>query len=248
MATIYLSPSLQPYNSYVGGGNEQEYMNLVADAMEPYLRTNGIAFTRNRIGMTLGEVIRDSNKGDYDLHLAIHSNAAPESLSGQLQGTDVYYYPYSSRGKRAAMLIAENFKKIYPDPSKVQARPTTTLAEITKTNAPAVLIEVAYHDNSEDAEWIRTHVQEIAKNLVESLTMYFGVPFISPPQPERVGVVRTMGGNLNIRRRPTTDSEIVGQIPNGAETRIFGETGGWYVTRYGNITGYVRGDYIEIVR
>ena len=37
MATIYLSPSLQPYNSYVGGGNEQEYMNLVADAMEPYL-------------------------------------------------------------------------------------------------------------------------------------------------------------------------------------------------------------------
>ena len=112
MATIYLSPSLQPYNSYVGGGNEQEYMNLVADAMEPYLRTNGIAFTRNRIGMTLGEVIRDSNKGDYDLHLAIHSNAAPESLSGQLQGTDVYYYPYSSRGKRAATLIAENFKKI----------------------------------------------------------------------------------------------------------------------------------------
>ena len=248
MATIYLSPSLQPYNSYVGGGNEQEYMNLVADAMEPYLRTNGIAFTCNRIGMTLGEVIRDSNKGDYDLHLAIHSNAAPESLSGQLQGTDVYYYPYSSRGKRAAMLIAENFKKIYPDPSKVQARPTTTLAEITKTNAPAVLIEVAYHDNSEDAEWIRTHVQEIAKNLVESLTMYFGVPFISPPQPERVGVVRTMGGNLNIRRRPTTDSEIVGQIPNGAETRIFGETGGWYVTRYGNTTGYVRGDYIAIVR
>ena len=53
---------------------------------------------------------------------------------------------------------------------------------------------------------------------------------------------------MNIRRRPTTDSEIVGQIPNGAETRIFGETGGWYVTRYGNTTGYVRGDYIEIVR
>ncbi|MDD5952106.1 MAG: SH3 domain-containing protein [Oscillospiraceae bacterium] len=247
MATIYLSPSLQPYNLYEGGGNEQQYMNLIADAMEPYLRTNGIQFTRNRLGMTLGQVIRESNSGNYDLHLAIHSNAAPEDLSGQLYGTDVYYYPYSWRGKRAATIIADNFKKIYPDPSRVQARPTTTLAEITKTNAPAVLIEVAYHDNSRDAEWIRTHVDEIAQNLVQSLTMYFGIPFITPPQPERVGIVRTQGGNLNIRRKPTTDSEIIGQIPNGAQVTVFGQTGNWYVVQYGNVTGYVRGDYLEIV-
>lgn len=247
MATIYLSPSLQPFNQYVGEGNEQYYMNLIADAMEPYLRTNGIRFTRNQIGMTLGQVIRDSNSGYYDLHLAIHSNAAPESLAGKLQGTDVYYYTYSERGKRAATIFADNFKKIYPDPSKVQIRPTTTLAEITKTNAPAILIEVAYHDNSEDAEWIRTHIQEIAQNLVQSLTIYFGIPFITPPQKERTGIVRTQGGNLNIRRKPTTDSEIVGQIPNGAEVQIFGETGGWYVVQYGNVVGYVRSDYISIV-
>ena len=246
MAVIYLSPSLQPYNEYAGGGNEQQYMNLVADAMVPYLRTNGIQFTRNSIGMTLGQVIRESNSGYYDLHLALHSNAAPENLSGRLQGTDVYYYPYSWRGKRAAEIIAENFKKIYPDPSKVDAVPTTTLAEVTKTNAPAVLIEIAYHDNTEDAQWIRDNIQAIAKNLVESLTMYFGIPFISPPQPERTGIVRTKGGNLNIRRKPTTDSEIIGQIPNGAEVKIFGQTGNWYVAQYGNTVGYVFGDYIVI--
>lgn len=246
MAIIYLSPSLQPYNEYVGGGNEQQYMNLIADAMVPYLRTNGIQFTRNHIGMTLGQVIRESNSGYYDLHLAIHSNAAPDSLSGQLQGTDVYYYPYSQRGKRAADIIAKNFKKIYPDPSEVKAVPTTSLVEITKTNAPAVLIEIAYHDNTEDAQWIRDNIQEIAKNLVESLTIYFGIPFLSPPQPERVGIVRTKGGNLNIRRKPTTDSEIIGQIPNGAQVQIFGETGNWYVAQYGSVTGYVFGDYIEI--
>ncbi len=246
MATLYLSPSLQPFNQYAGEGNEQYYMNLIADAMEPYLRTNGIQFTRNQIGMTLVEVIQDSNSGYYDLHLAIHSNAAPESLSGQLQGTDVYYYAYSERGKRAAEIFAENFKKIYPDPSQVKAVPTTSLAELTKTNAPAILIEVAYHDNSEDAQWIRTHIQEIAQNLVQSLTIYFGVPFITPPQPERTGVVRTQGGNLNIRRKPTTDSEIIGQIPNGAEVQVFGETGNWYVVRYGGVTGYARGDYLSI--
>ena len=113
MPIIYLSPSLQPFNKYVNGGDEQYYMNLVADAMEPYLRANGIQYVRSSRDMTLGQAIRQSNEGYYDLHLALHSNAAPESLSGQLQGTDVYYYPASVRGKQAATIIAENFKNIY---------------------------------------------------------------------------------------------------------------------------------------
>ncbi|HBN80255.1 MAG TPA: peptidoglycan hydrolase, partial [Ruminococcaceae bacterium] len=47
MPNIYLSPSLQPYNEYVNGGSEQYHMNILADHMEPYLRANGIRFTRN---------------------------------------------------------------------------------------------------------------------------------------------------------------------------------------------------------
>ncbi|MEG2213412.1 MAG: N-acetylmuramoyl-L-alanine amidase, partial [Clostridiales bacterium] len=37
MPTIYLSPSTQEYNEYVTEFNEEYYMNLIADAMEPYL-------------------------------------------------------------------------------------------------------------------------------------------------------------------------------------------------------------------
>ena len=37
MPKIYLSPSTQEFNQYVGGGNEEQYMNLLADYMEPYL-------------------------------------------------------------------------------------------------------------------------------------------------------------------------------------------------------------------
>ena len=43
MPKIYLSPSTQEYNPYVtGNGSEEYFMNLVADAMEPYLLANGI--------------------------------------------------------------------------------------------------------------------------------------------------------------------------------------------------------------
>ena len=91
MPKIYLSPSLQEYNPYVDGGNEEYYMNLIADAMEPYLNSSGIQFTRNEPSQKLSQAIAQSNAGNYDLHLALHSNAAPPALSGQIRGTDVYY-------------------------------------------------------------------------------------------------------------------------------------------------------------
>ncbi len=37
MPVIYLSPSTQENNRYVNGGTEEEWMNRLADAMEPYL-------------------------------------------------------------------------------------------------------------------------------------------------------------------------------------------------------------------
>ena len=244
MPTIYLSPSLQPYNQYSGGGDEQYYMNKVADAMIPYLDANGIAYTRNTPNTSLGQAIRESNAGQYDLHLALHSNASPPSLSGQMEGVDVYYYPGSSRGKRAAEIFADNFKELYPDPSKVKTVPTTTLVEVTKTNAPAVLMEIGYHDNPQDADWIRSNIDAIAKTLVRSLTEYFGLPFNSHVQPKRTGRVTVQSGNLNLRNKPGLEGDIIGKLPNGAVVTILGKTGNWYVVEYQGQEGYASADYI----
>ncbi|MEG1930971.1 MAG: N-acetylmuramoyl-L-alanine amidase [Anaerovorax sp.] len=180
MPSIYLSPSLQEFNKYVNGGNEEYYMNLIADAMIPYLRANQISFTRNNPTDTLSKVIAQSNAGNYDLHLALHSNSSPENLSGVLQGPDVYYYTYSEDGQRAAYIIADNLKDIYPDPGLVTTVPNTSLAELRRVKAPAVLVEIAYHDNDADAQWIKDNINGIAANLVLSLTEYFGIPFVNP--------------------------------------------------------------------
>ena len=58
--------------------------------------------------------------------------------------------------------------------------PTTTLVELRRTKAPAVLVEVAYHDNVEDANWIINNIEEIAENLALSVADFLGVPFIEP--------------------------------------------------------------------
>lgn len=180
MPKIYLSPSTQEYNPYTGGGNEEYYTNLIADAMVPYLRASGITFSRNNPGGTVGDSIRSSNSGTYDLHLAIHSNAAPDRLAGTIQGPDVYYYRTSPDGRRAADIIANNLTLIYPIPSLVTVLPTTALAELKRTKAAAVLVEIAYHDNEKDADWIRNNIQTIARNLSLSVCDYLGVQFAEP--------------------------------------------------------------------
>lgn len=178
MASAFISPSTQEFNQFVTGGTEEYYANLIADAMVPYLRAAGIDFTRNDPGGTVTDSINASNAGNYDFHLAIHSNAAPPSLSGRIQGPNVYYYRDSVKSKAAAEIFANNLKLIYPYPELVKTVPTTTLAELRRTKIPAVLVEVAYHDNVEDANWIISNIEVIAENLSLSLADVLGVPFV----------------------------------------------------------------------
>ena len=245
MPSIYLSPSTQEWNPYVTGGTEEYYMNLVADAMEPYLRASGIAFTRNTPDMTAASSIRASNAGNYDLHVALHSNAAPAANAGNVRGAEVYYAPGSVYGKKAAEIIAKNLKAIYPRPDRVRALTTTSLGEVTKTKAPAVLIEFAYHDNVEDANWIKNNINAIARNVVLSLTEYFGLPFIAPG-PVRQGTVSVGQGSLNIRSRPTTSSQVVAHAYNGNPITVYGRWKDWYSVNYNGVTGFANANYVKV--
>ena len=178
MPRIYLSPSTQEYNPYVtGNGSEEYFMNLVADAMEPYLLANGIQFSRNTPDMTAASSIRQANRGDYDFYLALHSNASGPGSQGQNRGVIAFYYPTSANGRRGAEIIARNMQEIYPLPERVVTRPTTTLGEVRQPRAPAVLVEIGYHDNEADARWIESHIDAIGQNLAMSMAEYFGLPF-----------------------------------------------------------------------
>ena len=244
MPIIYLSPSTQEGNLYVPGGSEEYYMNLIADAMVPYLRSNGIQYVRNTPDMTAGQAIRASNAGNYDFHLALHSNAAPESRYGQKRGVEVYYDPRSYWGKKAAEIIAKNLKLIYPLPDQVSAIPTRSLGEVDRTKAPAVLIEFAYHDNVDDANWIINNVEKIASNVAYSLTEYFGIPFIQPAPP-RPGIVSTQSTALNVRSRPSTSAAVIGRLYPGQQVTVWGEWEDWYVVEADDLVGYAASRYIR---
>lgn len=246
MPFLFLSPSTQDFNPYVTTGNEQYWMNQLADRMEPYLAASGLNVTRNDPGGSAAQSIRASNSGTYDFHLALHSNASPEALAGRQRGVDIYYFPTSEEGLRMANILVDNLKPIYPLPERVRALPTVLIGEVRRTNAPSVLAELGYHDNVEDADWLTGNLETIAAALSEGVTEYFGLPFLTPSEPQ-TGIVTLSSGTLNLRSLPTTDAAVLAQLPNGASVTVLGAFDDWYTVEYNGLNGFASRRYLTIL-
>ena len=245
MPRIYLSPSTQEYNPYVNEGTEELWMNLLADAMEPMLTASGILYDRNSPDMTAASSIAASNRGNYDLHLALHSNASGAQQAGQQRGIIAFYFPGSAQGMAAADFFVDGLKVIYPLPNQVRTQATTTLGEIRLTRAPSVLLELGFHDNELDAAWIVTHIDQMARSLVLSLTEYFGIPFFSTVDIHP-GIVDLPSGTLNVYAHPGNNTTVVAQLYDDAEVTILNEYNGWYLIRFGDQVGYAAEEFIVL--
>ena len=134
----------------------------------------------------------------------------------------------------------------------------TTLIEAQRMGRNSIGIELQpsvaaeainrIHSESKDgivADTFEESIQNIAENLVQSLTEYFGLPFIYPMTP-RTGTVITQRDALNVRSYPALSGQIVGSVPPQAQLTVYGQFDGWYSIGYGNLAGYVLSDFVQI--
>lgn len=178
--SIYLSPSTQEKNVGVGSyGTEEARMNQIADMTERILKQYGITVYRNKPEMSLTQVVADSNCKNTDIHFAIHSNAGG---AGKARGCEVYCHRFGGNGEKLARCVYSMLEPLTPSNDRGvkegyshfgQGKP---LYELAKTSAPAALVEVAFHDNSEDAEWITSNIESIGTALAKGVLKYFNIP------------------------------------------------------------------------
>lgn len=170
---IYLSPSLQEWNVGVNDyGTEEERMNQVADVVERELKAKGYDVRRNNPENTLAQTVKESNQIGPAIHVAIHSNASGPNAKGK--GPEIYANRPNTSGDRLAKAIYKEIENIYPNPTNGRGVIyTTNLYEVIKTLSPAVLLEVAFHDNPEDAKWIINNVENIGKAIAIGIDNYF---------------------------------------------------------------------------
>lgn len=243
MPDVFLSPSTQEGNPYVVGGNEAYYMNQLTDAMEPLLDLAGISYGRNDREGNVRTSVDMSNEGDYKLHLALHSNASPVGFEGVFQGPYVFYHPASAQGERSATMIAEGLRRVYPHPDLPRTVPSTNLYELREARAPVAFLEVAFHDNEEDATWIAENILPIADNLVESLAEYFGVPYAQPLENDQ-GVVMLRSGSLNVRQAPDLSAPVLYRLYNGDSVTLLRAIPNWYLIHTDQGNGFVSQEYV----
>ena len=119
----------------------------------------------------------------------------------------------------------------------MQARSSTIIGELRRTRAPAVLTELGYHDNTEDANWLTGNLDAIARALALGVTEYFGIPFLTPGS-EFDAEAAGENGYMALRSFPQTDAEVLAQIPNGTAVTVLGDFNGWYTVRAGDLYGF----------
>lgn len=170
---VYLSPSLQEWNVGIGDyGTEEKRMNEIADVVERKLKAMGYDVRRNNPQNTLAQTVRESNQIGPAIHVAIHSNASGPSAKGI--GPEIYANRPNTSGDRLANTIYREIEKIYPNPEAGRGvLYTKNLYEVVKTLAPAVLLEVAFHDNEEDSKWIINNIENIGEAIAIGINNYF---------------------------------------------------------------------------
>jgi N-acetylmuramoyl-L-alanine amidase len=184
--SIFLSPSTQDKNVGVGNyGTEEKRMNQITDIIERILKEHGIRVYRNSPAMSLQQVVADSNTKKPDFHFAIHSNA------GGGRGCEVYCHKFGGDGEKFARLVYSRLSQLTPtnDRGVMQGYKLYNgqpMYELAYTNAPASLIEIAFHDNSEDANWIINHMNDIALSLAKSILEYFGITYNQPASTSQI--------------------------------------------------------------
>ncbi|QOX62243.1 N-acetylmuramoyl-L-alanine amidase [Anoxybacterium hadale] len=183
MASVYLSPSVDDQQVVVTGGNEEEYMNMVADAMVPYLRASGIEFDRNDPNMTVAQIIEQSNSKYHDLHLVLNMESGVGNLAGLMRGINVIHYTGSPGGSIAAKVFYDNLRSIYPNPNLVTLSSDRLNPQLRDTDAAAIMTDLGYRDNYADVTWLHDNLDEIAKTLVMSIAEYLEVPFVDVQAP-----------------------------------------------------------------
>lgn len=179
MTDVIISPSSQTANQYAGGGtgvadSEHRHMRDIAPMLDDLLVRNGID-SKILWDTDLATRIRQSNANPPLLHFALHSNAG-----GTAYGASCWVYRKGTKSETMAREIQASLSAATPWPDLGVI--AYNHYETRETLAYAVIAEVAFHDKTEPAQWIRDHKRDIAvalaRGIINALAKAYGGRFV----------------------------------------------------------------------
>ena len=152
---------------------EQNVTFLIADELKELLVKSGhsVKMSRNKITDCIGTTLPQSlklrcnlsNSFSADLFISIHANA------GGGYGTETYVYSEKSSALSIAKRVQSSIVKRL-DTADRGIKYNSGLYVLSKTKAPAILIETAFIDSKEDALKLKNNTKDFAKAIFEGIT------------------------------------------------------------------------------
>lgn len=171
MNKVFISPSNQSGNKYAGiYMNEAENCSAIASLLFACLVKSGFAVAMPSLGSSMSHAVYKSNLFKPDLHICIHTNA----FNGKVVGTRVFTFAGSGKAYDCGKVIFDGLCRLVP-PGVHSMKKNPCLYELKNTVAPAVYVEVDFHDVPDRARWLVENRERIAHNLASSICSYFGV-------------------------------------------------------------------------
>ena len=126
----------------------------------------------------LNNVPKVANASKADLFVSIHMNGF---TNPDAKGTETWYSRGSIIGEKVATAIHKELTRAFDSYTlkdrgcKIDER---GLCVLKSTIMPAILIEVGFISNAAEANFIKTHLDEIAQRIVKGICAYYGKSFV----------------------------------------------------------------------
>ena len=178
----YLSPSNQVCNLGVGNyGNERDQMYLLTGEITEHLDRAGVSFHVPERTMPLTDRCRESNHMQAKFHFALHSNAGGQ---GKARGPVAFYY--GTEGKELCEKLVQSLLALGQENNRSSnVIRWKELFELRKTNAPACLLEVDFHDSEDGVQFLISRRAEIAEAIARVIIEADGKHFV-PATPGEI--------------------------------------------------------------
>ena len=151
-------------------------MNLICDELQKILEKYDCILYRNNYDTFIEDWSIINRNENIDCHLAIHSNATTGHWK---KGVENWIHDEYSETYSLALMIYNNLYNIYYDNKNILTNRGIKYAKGRIAEAsPAyfkfgINLEVAYHDNLDDANWIVNNRKEIAEAISNALIEYY---------------------------------------------------------------------------
>lgn len=221
------------------GLREQDVTFEVAQILGASLNKNGIevVYTRPTKETNIGKDVSSSingrikiaNENKVNLVISLHCDSNKDS---EPKGAHICVYKKGNEATKLAEKIIPNLLSLNLTGRSETIKERRDLGILKHTAAPAILIEMGFITNPDNADIFKNKKDLLAAAIAKGIFEYLNIIPKEKPKPANTGdtivqLYKVTASRLNVREKPNTNAPIIAEFIKDDIVYEFGQENGW---------------------